>query len=219
MKRNLKEAILGIEVTQFDGYKADLEEFVNPQQLEEIINDWMPEVLSSDWIKNNQRMWTSIHGLECYVPANKLYGKIVPKQELPVVPKFVAGWFEENKENFESKLKSIIKYPPQYDEDVTDFTRWVSNSNNNPLKTLGNMFNGYEVEEEPKYYARIKGWENVTTGSEAFNWVYFKEEDTVGISKAVENKYQSASLTKYDWDNLGINEHNADFVLVEELEE
>ena len=34
--------------------------------------------------------------------------------------KFVAEWFEENKENFESKLKSIIKYPPQYDEDVTD---------------------------------------------------------------------------------------------------
>ena len=41
-----------------------------------------PEVLSSDWIKDNQLMWTSIHGAEYYVPANKLYGKIVPKQEI-----------------------------------------------------------------------------------------------------------------------------------------
>src|SRR5699024_2122206 len=40
-----------------------------------------PEVLSSEWIKDNQLMWTSIHGAEYYVPANKLYGKIVPKQE------------------------------------------------------------------------------------------------------------------------------------------
>src|SRR5699024_2309481 len=40
-----------------------------------------PEVLSSDWIKDNQLMWTSIHGAEYYVPANKLYGKIVAKQE------------------------------------------------------------------------------------------------------------------------------------------
>lgn len=80
----------------------------------------------------------------------------VLSQELPAIPKFVAEWFEENKENFESKLKSIIKYPPQYDEDVTDFTKWVSNPVNKPIQTLGNMFNGYEVEEkEQKYIVKL----------------------------------------------------------------
>lgn len=41
VKGNLKEAILGIEITQSDGQRANLEELVNPRQLEEIISDWM----------------------------------------------------------------------------------------------------------------------------------------------------------------------------------
>ena len=41
-----------------------------------------PEVLSSDWIKDNQLMWASLGGVEYYVPVNKLYGKIVPDQEV-----------------------------------------------------------------------------------------------------------------------------------------
>lgn len=65
----------------------------------ENVKDWLnqldePEVLSSDWIKDNQLMWTSMHGVEYYVPANKLYGKIVPKQE------------KEQKYNVKFKVKS-----------------------------------------------------------------------------------------------------------------
>lgn len=41
MKRNLKEAILGIEITQSDGQRANLEELINPRQLDEVISDWM----------------------------------------------------------------------------------------------------------------------------------------------------------------------------------
>lgn len=72
-----------------------------------------PEVLSTDWIKDNQSMWTSIHGAEYYVPANKLYGKLVPKQEEAekvVVPEFVGEWIEECKRGLKS-LYGALKGP------------------------------------------------------------------------------------------------------------
>lgn len=66
--KDLKEAILGIEVTQFDGQKADLEELVNPKQLEKIISDWMPEVLSQEWIDEYEQgdygEWVYTEGLQ-----------------------------------------------------------------------------------------------------------------------------------------------------------
>ena len=56
-----------------------------------------PEVLSSDWIKDNQSMWTRTHWPEYYVPANKLYGKVVPKQE--EVDRAYKDGYEKGKEH------------------------------------------------------------------------------------------------------------------------
>ena len=84
MKKNiewLKEAILGIEVTQFDGQKADLEELVNPKQLEKIISDWMPEVLSQEWLDEKKSSWTKLKVDGYYIPVEKLQNLLVPKQE------------------------------------------------------------------------------------------------------------------------------------------
>lgn len=145
-------------------------------------------------------------------------------QELPVIPKFVSDyikWYEKSFiYTFDTDAEYII-YLLKVPLDFMGCKRvkdWRDKSGN-AQKLIDAYRRGYEVEKEQKYYARIKGWENVTIGSEAFNWVYFKEKDTVGISKAVENKYQAVSFTKYDWNNLGINDDNADFVKVEELEE
>ena len=41
MKRSLEEAILGIETTQSDGQRANLEELVSYHQLDEVISDWI----------------------------------------------------------------------------------------------------------------------------------------------------------------------------------
>ena len=55
VKRNLKEAILSIEITQSDGQRAILEELVNPRQLDEVISDWMS---GEDMrMKNRPRAW------------------------------------------------------------------------------------------------------------------------------------------------------------------
>ena len=87
----------------------------------------------------------------------------VLSQELPVIPKYISDWFEENKEHFEDRLKSAIKYR-EINDGPSDFDVWLDNPHNKPLQTLGNMFNGYEVEEEQKYYVinkekeLILGW-------------------------------------------------------------
>ena len=79
--KDLKEAILGIEVIQFDGQKADLEELVNPKQLEKIISDWMPEVLSHEWIDENI-VYADVKGnTEAFLNEHSVRNLLVPKQE------------------------------------------------------------------------------------------------------------------------------------------
>lgn len=80
--------------------------------------------------------------------------------EKPVVPQYVADWYEENKEDFETGLFcSVYDVGKEYgDKNLDDFGIWLNHSSNNPIKTLVNMHQfGYEVKEETKYKVRIKG--------------------------------------------------------------
>ncbi len=133
--------------------------------------------------------------------------------EKPTIPQFVADYIKNNMDHEHVLEEYRLLQDNPGNEAIADW----AHKNQREFYLACDI--GYTVEEEPKYYARIKGWENVTTGSECFNWVYFKEKDTVGVSKAIENKYQAASFTKNEWENLGINDDNAEFELVEELEE
>lgn len=77
--------------------------------------------------------------------------------EKPVVPQFVADWYEEHKDNLDFDLREyIINW---YYKEPCDFKEWIdSNSKIEPLVTLVNMHQfGYEVEEEPRYMVRVKG--------------------------------------------------------------
>ena len=72
---------------------------------------------------------------------------------------------------------------------------------------------GYEVEQEPLYYAKIKGWEHVGTSSYYFGY----DEDNGSLEVTyLESNYRFAfSLTKKHWDKLGISDTNAVFEEVE----
>lgn len=73
---------------------------------------------------------------------------------------------------------------------------------------------GYEVEKEPLYYAKIKGWKHIGTSS-----YYFGLEEDLEILEVtiLENNYRYAfALTKEHWNKLGINDSNADFEEVKE---
>ncbi len=84
------------------------------------------------------------------------------RQEInkPVVPQFVADWYEEYKGDLEYNVwkwlvyghkKSLIGYKRK-------FLAWLNSATSNPIQTLVNMHQfGYTVEKEPKYTVKIKG--------------------------------------------------------------
>ena len=86
---------------------------------------------------------------------NAVFGKTGEHQK-PVVPKFVAEWFEDNKHALDLAIFTKIReldgkrYPHE-----TDFENWLDNAENNPIETLIRMKDGYEVEKEPLYYVKI----------------------------------------------------------------
>lgn len=75
--------------------------------------------------------------------------------EKPVVPKFVADWYEENKEDFDYEIWNyIVEWD---DQNYDDFKKWF-NREDKRFRILVNMHQfGYEVEKEPRYTVRVKG--------------------------------------------------------------
>ena len=84
---------------------------------------------------------------------NAVFGKTGEHQK-PVVPKFVAEWFEENKDDLDT---AIFGYLVFWKERYTDSVlyQWFDKSKNKPIETLIRMKDGYEVEKEPLYYVRL----------------------------------------------------------------
>ena len=76
-------------------------------------------------------------------------------------------------------------------------------------------------EQEPRYYAKIKGHENIASNDKYWNYNTDMEELSVGDSEVHPNVISEYILkaTKDEWANLGITDDNADFELVEEMEE
>lgn len=86
--------------------------------------------------------------------AEDLYDSFFPK---PVVPQYVADWYEEHKEELN---ESIWEYLVNWDETPwDDFKRGMSLTyDTQAITTLVNMHQfGYEVEEEPRYMVSVKG--------------------------------------------------------------
>lgn len=95
--------------------------------------------------------------------AEDLYDSIIPK---PVVPQYVADWYEEHKGNFETNLfRAINLTPTVYREgELSEFQEWIVDEHTKPFQTLVNMHQfGYEVEEEPRYTVEIKGFDDDDT--------------------------------------------------------
>lgn len=63
--------------------------------------------------------------------------------------------------------------------------------------------------EEPKYYAKVKGWELVDSSD--IYWNRYDGYPNLVINNTRESKGYTIKLTKSEWNNLGINESNADF--------
>ena len=83
------------------------------------------------------------------------------RQELnkPVIPQFVADWYEENKDDFEFNVWDWIAFSNEPEKlENKEFNSWINKGEGNPIQTLVNMHQfGYEVEEEKRYRVKVKG--------------------------------------------------------------
>lgn len=80
---------------------------------------------------------------------NAVFGKSSEPQK-PVVSKFVAEWYEKNKNDLHDKLFCEIATAGNVNEETTEFQHWLFNTSN-CMNIVLNMKNGYEVEKEPKW--------------------------------------------------------------------
>nr|DAI12563.1 MAG TPA: Protein of unknown function (DUF1642) [Caudoviricetes sp.] len=94
----------------------------------------------------------------------------------PVVPQFVADWYEENKDDFEIALFQCIDHIPSvYDEgDLNEFEEWIIDVGTKPFQTLVNMHQfDYEVEKEKRYLVKMKG---ISVDSDYLNYDSIDDE-------------------------------------------
>lgn len=80
--------------------------------------------------------------------------------EKPVVPQYVADWYEGNKQNLDLNLSGLVfdlaTNSTIYHQE--ELKAWVNSNKKTFITTLVNMHQfGYEVEKEPRYTVRIVG--------------------------------------------------------------
>ncbi len=91
--------------------------------------------------------------------AEDLYDSFFPK---PVVPQYVADWYEGNKVDLNGALFIMVRLWDEKSRN-SDFYRWFR-KDKEAFQTLVNMHQfGYEVEEGKRYTVRIKGVDGYTT--------------------------------------------------------
>lgn len=115
----------------------------------------------------------------------------------PVVPQFVADWYEECKDNLEYNIWSYI-YNWERKEGST-FKDWIDTGRNKPIQTLINMHQfGYTVEKEKRYLVKIIG---ITNYNSYLN--YHKRENKWTIESCAETDTISTKHTRKELEEDG----------------
>ena len=82
--------------------------------------------------------------------------KQLDEQQKPVVPQFVADWYEERKNNIDFEIWHYLHTFSSQKED--EFKKWMNKLGLKQIQTLVNMHQfGYEVEKEKRYIIKLKG--------------------------------------------------------------
>ena len=137
----------------------------------------------------------------------------INKPEKPVVPQFVADWYEEHKDNFEIYLSELCRNFTFNRERLKDkLANWYEQLENKPLQTLVNMHQfGYEVQKEKLYtveipnpndsgYSKIYLAKNKDGKVELFTWSGYTSIEFADNWKQEENAQLTESEIKKDFD-------------------
>ena len=120
---------------------------MNKQEVIDEIEEAIPDFSLNDYQRGKETGLT--YALELV--------RELDEPERPVVPQFVANWYEKNKDNFEFNVQCLCVHNCELDRKMNN---WFDNKDNKPIETLVLMHKfGYKVEKEKLYIAR-----NKTTG-------------------------------------------------------
>ena len=143
-----KKEIKELMTEESQNYPHD--EMVEKEMVLGILNQLdEPEVLSQDWIDENSS-YASFDGIaEEYIHVDDLKELLVPKQELPVIPSYVAEYLEFAKSDVSlmrvleiaNRRDELPKWEKEYD--------WISTNDETFARA---WLDGYTVAEEQKYY-------------------------------------------------------------------
>ena len=187
-----------------------------------------PEVLSQGWIDRNKEPFYCFENdkVGYYVSTDFLQNLIVPKKELPAIPKYMAEYIEWFKNDFEHNFAADIDLIINLIQVSHKFSRrekiksWISKSGN-PQKLIDAYRWGYEVEEEPLYMARLK----VVTSEFTASYLRTGSPDAedrlkaleIGCRPILENYRHLSEFTEHELKRLDI--WDSDQWEVEEVEE
>lgn len=110
----------------------------------------------------------------------------------PVVPQFVADWYEDNKDDFEYNVYFLcVKfYENELKEEIKE---WFNSMDNKPIETLVDMHKfGYEIEKEKLYEVFLK-----RNGAQLGVCIPDGEDKT---------QFTEEELKKFEFDNLDVYE-------------
>lgn len=85
-----------------------------------------------------------------------MFAEKLDEPELPVIPQFVADWYEKNKRDLTfgiyMVMKGIIK---KHDSECSKIEDWFNHSIHNPVETVVLMKSGYTIEKEPAWTVKL----------------------------------------------------------------
>ena len=133
------------------------------------------------------------------------------------VPQFIADWYEEHKDDFETNLfRAVDLIPSDYEKDeLSEFEEWLVDEHTAPFQTLVNMHQfGYEVEKEKRYRVKMKGMDK--------DFTMLKLDEIKGgwyLGSDTEFSYTKNTHTRKELEEEGFGEvFNSPLFEVEEVE-
>ena len=198
LKEEVGELNLVDTVFEADGVSY-IDTAVSVMQVYDLIDELDElEVLSQDWIGKNVEyayfdMFDGsgrLSSATAIIKPKKLQNLLVPKQG-----------------ELEMKIHELIESYKQEEDAYSDPENgWISGF----IEDLKNL-----VEKEPLYHALIKGHD--VSNSDDIYWNYDKYDNDVFVSRLYPSHDNFLTeLSKSEWNELGINDSNADFIKSEE---
>lgn len=92
------------------------------------------------------------------IPKKEVFNIInqIDEPEKPVVPQFVADWYEKNEYSLERNIYTLCIRSYQRELPKEEFSKWFDDARNKAIETLVKMkLYGYEVEKEKLYTVEI----------------------------------------------------------------